>query len=105
MSTFVLTYRAPKNYEPGSAQTIEAWNAYFDGLGTHIVDRGNPVFSRATLGDCGAGTVLGGYSIIDADDLEAALVLAKGCPFLGNGGGVEVGQLTILNAGITQIAG
>ncbi len=105
MSTFVLTYRAPKDYQVGSPQTIEAWNAYFDGLGDHVVDRGNPVFTRTTLGTCATDTVLGGYSIISAEDLEAAVTLAKGCPFLSNGGGVEVGELTMLNAGLKQIAG
>ena len=40
-----------------------------------------------------------------ADDLEAAVALAKGCPFLEDGGGVEVGALTILNRGTRPIDG
>jgi hypothetical protein len=43
--------------------------------------------------------VLGGYSLITAADLEAAVILGKGCPFLENGGGVEVGELTLLKPG------
>jgi len=31
--------------------------------------------------------------VIHADDLEAATAIAKGCPHLERGGGVEVGQL------------
>jgi len=30
---------------------------------------------------------------VNADDLEDAVTLAKGCPFLENGGGVAVGKL------------
>lgn len=39
-----------------------------------------------------------------ADDLDAALALAKGCPHLDAGGGVEVGKLTVLNSGRNAIA-
>jgi hypothetical protein len=43
-------------------------------------------------------TVLGGYSIIDADDdLDAAITLAEGCPTLTTAGGIEVGEITPLN--------
>ena len=44
---------------------------------------------------------LGGYSLIEADDLDAALELTTGCPVLASGGGVEVGVVTnisVLNA-------
>jgi hypothetical protein len=38
-------------------------------------------------------TELGGYSIIETDDIEAAKAIAMGCPHLTRGGGVEIGQL------------
>jgi hypothetical protein len=37
--------------------------------------------------------------MIIADDLESAMTLAKGCPLVGAGGGVEVGELTELERG------
>ena len=37
--------------------------------------------------------IIGGYSIVQADTLEAAAELAKGCPALLNGGKVEVRAL------------
>jgi hypothetical protein len=58
-----------------------------------VVDRGQPVSQTTELGHCGAGTRPGGYSLISAADLEAALALAKGCPALAEGAGVQVGQL------------
>ena len=43
-------------------------------------------------------TELGGYSIVSADDLSAAVAIARSCPALSAGGGVEVGELTRLGA-------
>jgi YCII-related domain len=102
MATFVLVNRAPKNYT-ASADALAAYNAWFAQLGANLVDRGNPVFDSRTLGNSGADTTLGGYTLIHADDLEAAVALAKGHPLLRQGGGVEVGELTLLNQGTRQI--
>ena len=45
-------------------------------------------------GTCESSTThLGGYSVVTADDLEAA-VEWRGCPILAVAGGVEVGVLT-----------
>jgi hypothetical protein len=103
MSTYVFAYRAPKNYTP-SSESVAAWTAWFDSLGDNLVDRGNPVFDRSTVGIAPAETVLGGYSLIAADDVEAAVTFAKGCPIVQFGGGVEVGELTILNNGTRPVA-
>jgi hypothetical protein len=93
MATFVIVNRAPKHYTP-SADAMAAFNAWFEDLGANLVDRGNPVFEARTLGNSGADTMLGGYTLITADDLEAAVALAKGHPLVHHGGGVEVGELT-----------
>ena len=57
------------------------------------------------LGDIGAGTRLGGYSAVTADGLDGAVALAKGCPALGLGGGIEIGVIMELNAGLGLAAG
>ncbi|HXW35125.1 MAG TPA: hypothetical protein VEJ87_11145 [Acidimicrobiales bacterium] len=98
MAKFLFVYRAPKNYKVGTASAIDAWSKWFDDLGDNVVERGNPVFESATVGNSGSdGMALGGYSLIAADDLEEALTLAKGCPFVGQGGDVEVGSITVLD--------
>jgi hypothetical protein len=98
MATFLLTYRSAKEYIPGDRGVIASWRAFFEGLGESLQDTGNPIFARTALGNCDAETtVLGGYSFVRADDLEAAVALAKGCPALTNSGGVEVGEITPLN--------
>jgi hypothetical protein len=98
MPNFVFTYRAPKDASAvASPEMAAAWQAYLDGLGSSLVDAGNPVFERRTLGSSATDTVLGGYSIVTVSDLDAAVKLAEGCPYLRVGGGVEVGELTLLN--------
>jgi hypothetical protein len=37
--------------------------------------------------------IVGGYSIVEADSIDAAAQLAKGCPALSFGGNVEVRPL------------
>ena len=99
MSNYVFVYRAPTDYEGGSVDAFAAWQTWFEELGPSLVDAGNPVFSREIVGSSSADTVLGGYSLIAAENLEEAVALAQGCPYVGAGGGVEVGELTQLNLG------
>jgi hypothetical protein len=93
MPTFVLTYRNPVGYAP-SPESRAAWAAWFDSMGDQLVDLGKPVIDRTSIGNCATeDTELGGYTLISADDLDGALAIAKGCPHLTRGGGVEVGRL------------
>ena len=80
---------------PGPAQ----WEEWFAALGDAVVDWGSPFGPSATVSPGGAvagsGTsALTGYSIITADDLDAATAAAKGCPVLQAGGSVEVYEAT-----------
>jgi hypothetical protein len=93
MAQFVFTYRGPKGYRP-TADSTPIWVAWFDSIADRVVDLGQPVVDRASVGQCGSdSTELGGYSIISADDIDDALAIAKGCPHLDRGGGVEIGLL------------
>lgn len=93
MAQFVLTYRNPKGYRP-TPETTGAWMAWFDSMGDQLVDLGKPVVERSLVGYCASeGTELGGYSVVRAGDIDEALTIAKGCPHLDRGGGVEVGLL------------
>ena len=93
MSTFLFSYRTPKTYTGGSPENIAAWGAWFQGLGTNLVDPGKRVAARRTLGNCPPETLQGGYSLVTADDIDAAVELAEGCPGLRDGFGVEVAEL------------
>jgi hypothetical protein len=94
MTTFLFSFRMPKGYVPGGPDTVAAWTAWFEKMGASVIDRGNPVFESASLGHCGDNTTLGGYSLITAEDLDTALSMAKDCPVLAEGAGVEVGVIT-----------
>ena len=95
MPSFVFSYRVPHDYQPGSPETAAAWRDFFSSLGDGLADTGHAAIRSAVLGDIGADTRLGGYSIVTADDLDAATQLAKGCPALGMGAGVEIGLLAV----------
>jgi hypothetical protein len=99
MAKFLFSYRAPADYTMSEPETMSAWTSWFAGIGANVAEPGEPVSESAALGDAGAGTRLGGYSVVTADDLKAALALAQGCPLLSDGGGVEVGLLSEVPAG------
>lgn len=93
MATFLFTYRVPHDYALGRPDAASIWSDWFASMGGGLLDMGKPVAQAAALGDAAAGTRLGGYSLVTADDLDAAITLAKGCPALAAGGAVEVGAL------------
>jgi hypothetical protein len=96
MAEYIFTYRTPADFTPGTPDGIAAWTAWFEDLGAQVRDIGKPVFNRATVGDGAGGAPLGGYSLVTAENLDEALTLAKDCPIVAAGGGVEVGELADL---------
>ena len=93
MPTYLITNRVPADFAP-SRDGLAAWTAWFDEVHSHLVDRGNPAFTATALGNCGPETCLGGYTLINADDLEKAVELAESHPLMRLGGGVEIGELS-----------
>jgi len=79
MSEFIFVYRFPENYI-GSPEAASLWESWFDAQGTSLFDKGNPVFVRAATGDTGQDTGLGGYSLITAENIDAAVELALQMP-------------------------
>jgi uncharacterized protein YndB with AHSA1/START domain len=98
MPTYLIANRIPPGFT-SSPQAFAAWTAWFDGLGDAVADRGNPAFATTTAGNCGPDTTLGGYTLITACDLAAAARLAADHPLMSRGGGVEIGELTLINDG------
>jgi hypothetical protein len=106
MPSYLLSFRTPIDYQ-STPDTRAAWNEFFQAISTHLEDIGNPIFRRQTIGDTGTDTVLGGYTLINADTLEQARELATGCPLSELGGGVEIGELTPVSemSGASQAGG
>jgi hypothetical protein len=96
MPQYLFAYRTPKSYVPGDSEAMAKWTGYFEELGSAVDQIGNPVFTASTVGACDESTRLGGFSFVQADDLESAVALAKGAPTIAAGGGVEVGEITEL---------
>ncbi|HEV2199704.1 MAG TPA: YciI family protein [Bryobacteraceae bacterium] len=105
MSEFTYLFRGSNT--PASPEqmqkTMEKWVAWFKELGAngHIKDPGHPlegtgkvVAGKQKIVNDGpfaeAKDVVGGYTLIEAKDLQHAAELAKGCPILEVGGSVEV---------------
>lgn len=94
MAKYVLSYRVSPDFVP-SAETTSEWEAFFGGLGPALLDVGHAVVAAyGSLGEVGGSdSKFVGYSLVEAEDLESALTLAKDCPALRVGGGVEVGPV------------
>jgi hypothetical protein len=93
MAKYVFSFRVPSDYAP-QAGTPAEWRAWFGMLGPALVDVGNAVTDYASLGEVGgSGSRMVGYSVVSAEDMDSALALAKDCPALLVGGGVEVGPV------------
>lgn len=99
MANFLLTFHGgsmPESQEEG-AKVMQAWTDWFGVLGDKLVDAGNPISKVKTIAPDGSVSDGGsnpasGYSIIKADDLDAAVSLAKGCPVLHGGASVAVAE-------------
>ncbi|MFL6116472.1 MAG: hypothetical protein ACJ786_34710 [Catenulispora sp.] len=93
MAKYVFSYRMPADYTPGP-ETGAEWQAWLGGMGEALVDFGQAVTGYASVGEVGGSeSRLSGFSVISADDMDSAVTLAKGCPALRVGGGVEIGPV------------
>lgn len=99
MANFVLLYSGGSMPETQAEQAtvMKAWEAWFGGLGSALVDGGNPftpkakrIASDGTVSDGAVGSPASGYSIIKADSLEAAVEIAGRCPVLQGGAQISV---------------
>jgi hypothetical protein len=99
MTKFLVTYHgagAPST-EAEKQQAMPAFMAWVNDVGNAVVDPGAPLGASVVVSTAGveAGTATGpaaGYSILEADDLEAAAELVRSHPFVGRGGSLQVSQ-------------
>lgn len=91
MPEFIIAYRGgrkPESPEAGAAQK-EKWMAWIGGLGDAVVNPGTPCTGAMTVTPSGVEPggehALTGYSVVNADSMDAALEIARACPFLEMG--------------------
>lgn len=112
MSEFVYLYHsgAVTRSPEAAQQTMQRWMAWFKELGQkgHIKDQGQPLEragklvkgKQKTVTDgpfAEAKDVVGGYTLIEARDLDQAVELAKSCPIFEVDGAVEVRPVMKIN--------
>jgi len=99
MPNFVFAYhggKKPENPEEG-AELMARWKAWLADLGDAVVNPGTPLgmsktVSSSGVSDDGGSNPLAGFSIVNADSMDAALEMAKACPF------VEMGTIEVAEA-------
>jgi hypothetical protein len=100
MPEFVLAYhdvgKMPDSPEAG-AKAMEDWKAWVSDLGDAVVNPGTPLrmskfVSLEGVTDGSGSSPLTGFSILKADDMDAALEMAKSCPYLEMGT-IEVAEV------------
>lgn len=100
MPKYLLAYHGGGMPESEEEQTehMAAWGEWMGSNEAVFVDMGAPIgavktVSGSSVDDGGGPNPIGGYGLIDADDMNAAVAIAKGCPVITlSGGSVEVGE-------------
>jgi hypothetical protein len=101
MKKFILIYHGKVGPEDISKEemknTMDKWMAWFGTFKDNMVDGGNPFAAGAkSVTAKGVETIPAdmwpatGYTIINANDIDEATKIAKGCPVLDSEGSVRV---------------
>jgi hypothetical protein len=100
MPQYVIVYLGgdqPATPEEGQKHFTK-YQEWLASLGDAAVSPMNPFKDTHTVSPdgtvkAGSTTAMSGYTIIEAESLEAALSIAKACPFLEINGSLEVSEL------------
>ena len=100
MPQYVLVYlggNQPSTPEEGK-QHFAKYMEWLSALGDAAVSPANPLKNTSTVSpdgsvSAGGSTTMSGFTIIEADSMDAALSVARDCPFLDIGGSLEVSEL------------
>lgn len=105
MAKFILVYlggNPPATPEEGKAH-MEKYMQWLSDLGDAAVSPANPLKGTCVVEPDGSvkensQTGMSGYTIVEAESKEAALSIAKDCPFLATGGSLEVSEMITMPA-------
>ena len=100
MPTYLITYHGgpgmPADPE-GVRQMVAAFQAWVAEVGSAMRDPGAPLGGAKTVSadaavDGQTAAPIGGYTIIDAPNLDGAVELVRSHPFLARGGSLQVSE-------------
>ena len=97
MSRFLVTYHGGSGPPADAAQEEQikaAFGAWLGRAGSAVVDPGAPLRFATQLanGEPTPMVPIGGYTIVEAPDAEAAAAVLRDHPFVGRGGTLQVDQ-------------
>lgn len=102
MQNYLLIYHA--GFDPITPDDFNAaqpaWDEWFTELGEAVIDRGNPLTSNQTVGGDKSENRGSGknpavrYTLVQAEDREAVVALAKKCPLIDAGGDIQIAEIT-----------
>lgn len=91
MAKFVFLYSSTNvPTEPPAPEHMQLWVAYFQKIQASLVDHGAPFLPNSQVLGGGNASGVTGYSIVQADNIEAAIALTEGHPMLTHGGSIQV---------------
>jgi hypothetical protein len=97
VSRFLVTYHG--SGMPDDPELMEkakaAFGAWVAEAGDALVDPGAPLqmVKQVAAGDAPAPVEIGGYSIVEADSVDAVVALLRTHPYVARGGTLQVNQV------------
>jgi len=100
MAQYIFVYlggNPPASPEEG-AKHFAKYKEWLASISGSVVSPANPLKNTTTISPDGTTTdggtsTMSGFTIVEADSMQAALGLARDCPFLEIGGSLEVSEL------------
>lgn len=100
MQKFMLAYHGgnqPSSKEEGMAH-MQKWKLWIESLGDQVINPGTPlpvskIITNEGVQEDTMDNAMNGFAVIQAENLNAALEIAKTDPFLNMGGQIRVSQM------------
>lgn len=98
MTQYLISYFGgdqPKTPEEGKAHFAK-YQAWLNDLGEAVVSAMNPIKNTHSVNAAGSkegGHGMSGYTIIQAESMQAAIAITQACPFVDINGTLEVSEL------------
>lgn len=104
MAKFLVTYHGGEGVpsDPAAAkQMMQAFQAWATGVGSSMLDPGAPLAASKTVSAKGtkdgqAEASIGGYTLLQANNLVDAVALVENHPFLARGGTLQINEVVNL---------
>ena len=100
MPNYIIAYHGgskPESPEAGAAH-MQKWRDWLTELGSAVINPGTPlagnrIVSSDAVSTDGGANAMSGFSVVEADSIDAAIVIAQACPFLETGGTLQVAEM------------